>query len=144
MLDHAMFAGTFVLSRRIARPPAPVAAALPMLTRAEIDGLHAVAPFEHRAWGAARPAERTATALLQVGRAVEAIELEVGPWSTTATELRLRPVARHPERWSGRRARRYFARAHDTADAVVAWMEAAVPEVVRRDERWRREAPLAS
>ncbi len=140
MFDH----GTLVLSRRIARPPAPVVAALPVLTDATVGDLRDVGPFERRAWPATRPAERTATARLSVGRTIEVVELEIGPWSSTATELRLRPAARHPERWSGRRVRRWFEHAHAAADAVVRCVENAVPETAWRDERWRRVAPLAS
>jgi hypothetical protein len=47
------------------------------------------------------------------------VEIELSMWSNDSSELQLRPVARHPERWSGRRARRYFTRAHRGADATA-------------------------
>lgn len=123
MVDH----GTLVLSRRIRRPPERVAVVLAALVDGRVEPLRDLTPFERRACGAARPAERTATALLRTGRTVERVELEIGPWSATATELRLRPAARHPERWSGRRVERYFAEAHRAADAVVARLETLAP-----------------
>jgi hypothetical protein len=49
-------------------------------------------------------------------RAVARVEIEVAAWSGEATELTVRPVARHPERWGRRRLRRYFSLAHDSAD----------------------------
>ena len=36
-----------------------------------------------------------------------------------STEVVLRPRARHPYRWSGRRLRRYFAVAHSSADLLT-------------------------
>jgi hypothetical protein len=53
------------------------------------------------------------------GQLVARVEVEVGAWSSDATVLMLRPLARHPERWSGRRATRYFALAHESADALA-------------------------
>jgi len=52
-------------------------------------------------------------------RPVAPVELEVSMWSHEATSLALRPAARHPERWSSRRLRRYFALAHAGADATA-------------------------
>jgi hypothetical protein len=45
-------------------------------------------------------------------------EIELTPWSATATELVLRPAARAPHRWSGRRRRRWYSAAHTAADAL--------------------------
>ena len=47
------------------------------------------------------------------------MEIEIGPWSEVDIELLIRPRARHPERWSGRRLRRYFAQAHRSADDLT-------------------------
>jgi hypothetical protein len=58
----------------------------------------------------------TARLFARGSRAVARVELEVSAWSADASELTVRPVARHPERWSRRRLRRYFALAHDGAD----------------------------
>jgi hypothetical protein len=52
-------------------------------------------------------------------RVVAPVELEVSMWSHEATSLSLRPVARHPVRWSARRLRRYFNLAHPAADAAA-------------------------
>jgi hypothetical protein len=54
------------------------------------------------------------------GRRIAAVEVEIGPWSADSTELLLRPVARAPHLWSGRRLCRYFAAAHAGADALTA------------------------
>jgi hypothetical protein len=53
------------------------------------------------------------------GGRVAPVEIELGAWSEDATELLLRPVARHPERWSGRRQRQYFRAAHAASDALA-------------------------
>ena len=45
--------------------------------------------------------------------------VELAPWSSTTTELRLAPVAAHGLHWSDRRWDRYFATAHRAADALV-------------------------
>lgn len=56
-----------------------------------------------------------------------AAEIELTPWSATATELVLRPAARAPHRWSGRRRRRWYAAAHTAADALRHDLMAARP-----------------
>jgi hypothetical protein len=132
--------GTFVLSRRLGRPPDRVASALPVLVEEPSAGLTFVTPFVRRVSGAFHPGERTATAFLRAGRRCERIELEVGPWSEAATEIRLRPDARRPERWSGRRAQRYFRHAHDTADDLVTRLELLVPATARAVDPERRSA----
>ena len=53
------------------------------------------------------------------GRRIAAVQVEIGPWSATDTELLLRPVARAPHLWSRRRLRRYFGAAHGAADALT-------------------------
>ena len=59
------------------------------------------------------------------GQRVARVEVEVGAWSNDATVLTLRPVARNPQRWSGRRATRYFELAHEGADAIARLAEAS-------------------
>ena len=57
-------------------------------------------------------------------------------WSRDASCLTVRPVARHPERWRAWRLRRYFALAHDAADAtarLVAQRAVAAADADRRD-----------
>ena len=53
------------------------------------------------------------------GRSLERFEIEINAWDAQSTELLVRPHARHPHRWSGRRMRRYFDVAHATADALT-------------------------
>jgi hypothetical protein len=53
------------------------------------------------------------------GRTVERFDIEINAWDARSTELLVRPHARHPQRWSGRRMRRYFDVAHATADALA-------------------------
>jgi hypothetical protein len=76
----------------------------------------------------------------QGSRAVARVELEVAAWSTDASELTVRPVARHPERWGRRRLRRYFALAHEGADRGLEILTGDAPagpahdtETVRTD-----------
>ena len=54
------------------------------------------------------------------------VDIELRAWSQRATELRLRPVSRRLPAWSKRRQRRYFERAHHSADQLVRWLDAAV------------------
>jgi hypothetical protein len=137
MVDY----GTLVLSRRLRRPPERAGAALAALTRTPLASLVLERPFERRVSGAFHPAERTTAALLPVGRrTVERVELEVGPWSGDATEIRLRPAARRPERWTARRMERYFRHAHVAADEVLTCLERLVPEPRPHVEPVRRSA----
>ena len=53
------------------------------------------------------------------GRTVEQFDIEINAWDGRSTELLVRPRAKHPHRWSGRRMRRYFEVAHATADALT-------------------------
>jgi hypothetical protein len=122
---------TFVLSRRVGRTPQLVERALATLTEQSHDGLSFVGPFEHWVligpWGTG-PSERRAPAELDIGRrAPEPVEIEIGPWDRRAVEVRLRPLAKRPERWSARRQARYFDEAHDAVDSFVRAIEDAVP-----------------
>jgi hypothetical protein len=126
MMQH-----TFVLSRRVGRDPRQVERALPELTFACHGGLTFTGPFERWAligpWGSG-PAERRAHAQLRTGgRRTEAVEVELGPWDRTAVEVRLRPLAARPERWSHRRQARYFEAAHAAVDALSRAIEQATP-----------------
>jgi hypothetical protein len=69
------------------------------------------------------------------GRTVGLVEIEIGLWSPHDTELLVRPRARHPERWSRRRQRRYFVCAHRRADQLTCMLsgiptEPDVPELL--------------
>ena len=66
-------------------------------------------------------------------RAVARVELEVAAWSGEATELTLRPIARHPERWGRRRLRRYFALAHESADHSLQLLSSPPASAGTRD-----------
>jgi hypothetical protein len=59
------------------------------------------------------------------------VEVELAPWATSVTELVLRPVARAPHRWSGRRRRSWYASAHAAADALRRQILDAQPSVSR-------------
>jgi hypothetical protein len=132
---------TLVLSRRVRRPPELVGAALADLPTTPLEHVALVGPFERRVSGALHPAERIAPArLCPAARVHEPIEIEVGPWSVAATEIRFRPMARRPQRWSARRLTRYFRDAHAAADELVAVLERTVSEPVRTDVRVSRSA----
>jgi hypothetical protein len=60
----------------------------------------------------------TATVRSSRGRRLGALEIEINAWDAQSTEVVVRPRARHPYRWGGRRLRRYFRVAHLTADVV--------------------------
>ena len=72
-------------------------------------------PFgvEHASWCA--PAQVST----RRGRTIERFEIEINAWDDRSTELLVRPRAKHPHRWSGRRMRRYFDVAHATADSLT-------------------------
>jgi hypothetical protein len=53
------------------------------------------------------------------GRRIVALEIEINAWDPNATEVVVRPQARHPYRWGGRRLRQYFRVAHLTADTFT-------------------------
>ena len=122
----------FVLQRRINEPLGAVEQVLcdPTALRAGTtfdlftDGAHArlEAPFgvtfppfglDGASWVA------PARVLTRRGRTMMKFELEINAWDSNSTELLLRPSARHPYRWNGRRLRRYFRVAHATADSLT-------------------------
>jgi hypothetical protein len=125
---------TFVLQRRINQPladvqrtlcdPASVGAGaeLDLGTRGRliVDQLFSRAPFPSEASFVAQGTLQT-----NRGQRVARVEVEVGAWSPDATVLMLRPVARNPQRWSGRRATRYFELAHEGADAIARLAQAS-------------------
>jgi hypothetical protein len=114
---------TFVLQRRINRPPDDVSR---IIANSAVFGPDCVVASDRdgalRLDDAFRPvavSPRTLRAhaqLLGARRRIARVEIEISPWSTAATELVLRPSAQHPERWSSRRLQSYFAWAHQAAD----------------------------
>jgi hypothetical protein len=133
---------TFVVSRRINRPLPAVQSVLfdpGSFRRGDTYGVGSEgaltidAPFRLIASYPA-PSWRATGRLFDRGpRAVARIELEVAAWSTDASELTIRPVARHPERWSRRRLRRYFALAHESADRGLQILANHAPAGRARD-----------
>jgi hypothetical protein len=118
---------TFVLTRRVGRAPELVERALPRLPPGVPAGLTFLGLFERRSivgpWGSG-PAERTAPAQLWTGRrSPERVVVELGPWARDVVELRVRPTAARPERWRGRRQRRYFDRGHEAIDGLARALE---------------------
>ncbi len=116
---------TFVVSRRINRPLPAVQSVLfdPRSFRpgdtygiGTEGALTIDTPFRLTASYPAPAWRATGRLFARGSRAVAGVELEVAAWSTETSELTMRPVARHPERWGRRRLRRYFALAHDSAD----------------------------
>jgi len=127
----------FVMERRINQPLPLVNRAVSTggpFTRAAADSLGSAGtlyvdrPFR-RTLGSFDLAWRCDARLLTArGRLVARVEVTVDGWSTDATRLQLRPVARHPERWSPRRLRRYFALAALAADAAARQLEELAQE----------------
>jgi hypothetical protein len=121
----------FVIQRRISQPLSAVHSGLADRTPLGssepfplADGsLHLSEPFRPLApWSARQPSpswRAPARLLTKRGRVVAVVEIEVSMWSHSSTELQLRPVARHPERWSSRRIGRYYALAHLAADETA-------------------------
>ena len=120
---------TFVLQRRINRPLAAVEQVLcdPQLLRAgteldvgvdgktvQLDGPFGVTfpPFglDGASWWAPMSVHT------RRGRTAMRFEVEINAWDACSTELLVRPHARHPYRWGGRRLSEYFRVAHSTAD----------------------------
>lgn len=140
---------TFVVERRINHPLRDVqrglADRMPLAPAGRLDAdadgflcivepLRPVRPYSSRqpfpTWCA------SAHLLRSRRRLVARVELEVSMWSRDASCLTVRPVARHPERWRAWRLRRYFALAHDAADAtarLVAQRAVAAADADRRD-----------
>lgn len=140
---------TFVVQRRINHPLADVqrgladrAALVPdgMLDLGADGFLHIVEPLRPMTPYSSRQPLPTwcapARLLTSSRRLVAPVELEVSMWSHEATSLTLRPAARHPERWSPRRLRRYFGLAHvgaDVAARLVARRTMTAADARRRD-----------
>ena len=125
---------TFVLQRRINQPLADVQRTLcdpaSVGTGAELDlGSHGRLIVDRRFSRAPFPAGESfvaqGTLHTSSGQRIARVEVEVGAWSNDATVLMLRPVARNPQRWSGRRATRYFELAHESADAIARLAQAS-------------------
>ena len=77
-----------------------------------------------------------ASAVSRRGRIRMRFVLEINAWDQNSTELLLRPLARHPYRWGGRRLRQYFRLAHSTADALTQLLGSrAAFRVVPTDRR---------
>jgi hypothetical protein len=123
---------SFVIQRRIPHPLSAVHSGLadrkPLgsteLLALGADGyLHVSEPFRPMTPNFSPQSSPTwrapACLLTKRARVVALIEVEVSMWSHDSTDLQLRPVARHPERWSSRRIGRYFALAHPGADEIA-------------------------
>jgi hypothetical protein len=90
----------------------------------------------------ASPSWRAPASLLtNRAHVVARVEIEVSMWSHGSTELTLRPVARHPERWPGRRMRRYFVLAHLAADETARLLAQRARDA--RDARVKQEIRAA-
>ncbi len=123
---------TFVLERRINQPLPQVNLAVSTggpLIRAAVDSLGSdgwmcVDSPLRRTLGSYDLAWRSDVRLVsRRGRLVAHVEVTVDGWSSDATRLRLRPVARHPERWSRWRLKRYFLLAPLAADQAAAQLD---------------------
>jgi hypothetical protein len=127
---------TFVLQRRIGAPPEKVLRTIGnsavfgagTVLSSDDDGvLRLDEPFR-RADAYSEPVWRAHARLLGARRRVIArVEIEISPWSAIDTQLLIRPRARNPERWSGRRLRRYFFQAHRSADELTHLLVDAAP-----------------
>jgi hypothetical protein len=123
---------SFVIQRRIPQPLSAVHGGLadrgPLaptrLLTLDPDGfLHIVEPFRPVtpfSWRQPTPSWCAQARLMtNRGRVVAVVDIEVSMWSHDSSDLQLRPAARHPERWSSLRIRRYFALAHRAADETA-------------------------
>jgi hypothetical protein len=127
---------SFVVSRRINRPVAAVQTAIAdpaNFRRGDSYGIGSDGaltidtPFRLVS-SSPGPLWRASGRLFSRGpRAVARVELEVSAWSGNATELTVRPVSRHPERWGARRLRQYFSLAHDGADRSLQVLQSHTP-----------------
>jgi hypothetical protein len=52
------------------------------------------------------------------------LEIEINAWDASSTEIVVRPRARRPYQWTGRRMREYFRVAHLTADLLTQFLSA--------------------
>ncbi len=122
---------TFVLSRRVRRAPEQAERALGSLAPGEYAGLRLLGPFERRSitgpWGSGPPDRQAPAELVTGPRRSERVEVELAAWARDAVEIRVRPVSRRPQRWSGRRQIRYFDRAHTAVDALARALEHETP-----------------
>jgi hypothetical protein len=122
---------SFVLSRRVRRDPEQAERALPGLAPGDYAGLRLLSSFERRSitgpWGSGAPDRQAAAELTIAPRRSERVEVELAAWARDAVEIRVRPVSRRPERWSGRRQTRYFERAHEAVDALARALERDTP-----------------
>jgi len=128
---------TFVLQRRINQPLDAVERVLcdPMLLRAGVAlglGVDDTSVSLDKSFGVTFPpfgvdgASWSAPASIRTrrGRTAMRFELEINEWDTSSTELLVRPRQGRPDRWSGRRMRKYFTYAHATADALTHLLHA--------------------
>jgi hypothetical protein len=127
---------TFVLQRRINRPPGNV---IRTITNPAVFGPDSVLSCDRK--GALRliePFRRIDTYAEPVwraeghvvgarGRRVASVELEITAWSAVDTQLLLRPRAKNPYRWSGPRIRRFFAHAHRRVDDLTHLLLSTTP-----------------
>jgi hypothetical protein len=153
-------APSFVIQRRVPYPLSAVHSGLadrkPLgpteLLTLDTDGfLHMGEPFRPMTPNISRqssPTWRAAACLLtKRARVVALVEVEVSMWSHGSTDLQLRPVARHPERWSSRRIGRYFALAHLGADEISRLLAQRAPSTSERrvlDAVTTARIPIAS
>ncbi|MDQ1435447.1 MAG: hypothetical protein QOF59_2263 [Actinomycetota bacterium] len=119
---------TYVLQRRISRPSEHVLRAIAnpalfgpgMFLTDDAQGAFVLDERFHRVDAYAVPVWRAVGRLLDSRRrSLGGVEIEISAWSALDTQLLIRPRARRPERWSGRRTRSYFACAHRSADGFV-------------------------
>ena len=119
---------TFVLQRRINQPLADVQRALCDPASVEVGAQLALGSegslvvdqqFSRAPFPSAESFVAHGTLQTSRGQRVARVEVEMGAWSDRATVLVLRPVSRNPQRWSGRRANRYFDLAHQGVDALA-------------------------
>jgi hypothetical protein len=124
---------TFVVQRRVNVVPAAVLEVVldrkrwgrgAVVASAHDGALQLDAPFALAAAGPLSRWRAPARLVTTRGRNVGLVEIEIGVWSPHDTELVVRPRARHPERWSGRRMRRYFTHAHRRADQLTCMLGA--------------------
>ena len=128
---------TFVLQRRINQPLGAVERVLgdPMLLRAGVAlglGIDETSVSLDKSFGVTFPPFGVdgaswcapVSVLTRRGRAALRFDLEINEWDAGSTELLVRPRHGRPDRWSGRRMRKYFVFAHATADAFTQLLSA--------------------
>jgi hypothetical protein len=84
-----------------------------------VPGWRASGRLVGRAWSGRPRSERAWTGRAWSGRVLGRVDLEVIPWSSTTTGLRLARRSPFPSYWSARRVRRYWALAHAAADRLA-------------------------